>query len=206
MDRWPGAAARGGAYGFPSASTLREKIFEQDRSGPGVNVARPAELGLARGVALVVTTHRKPELLGRGGEAADAFGLVALLAPQGQRQPDNERIDLLVACDAFDLGEVFDHTPPDERPQRSTETVRVIANGEADAAIADVEREIPQASGRPGRHGRFDFDRDPRIEHGKKRPPRRPRLDAQLLEPPGGGHRTDFVQPPAREGGLHPCG
>src|SRR5437879_2978419 len=145
MDRWPTAAGPDAADGLPSASTLREKVFEQDRRGPGVDVARPAELRLARRVALVVEAHREPEPLGRGSETADAFGLVALLAPQGQRQPDNQRIDLLVACDAFDLGEIFDHTPSDERPQRSTETVRVIANGEADAAIADVEREIPQA-------------------------------------------------------------
>jgi len=69
---------------------------------------------------------------------------VPFLAAQRQRQPDDERVDVLIARDPFELGEVFDHAPSEKRAERSAETVRVVAHGEADAAITDIEREIPQ--------------------------------------------------------------
>jgi len=103
---------------------------------------------------------------------------MTLLAAERQRQPDDERIDLLIARDPLELGEIFDHAPSEERPERTGETVRVVANSEADAAVPDVERKVTQASGRPGRDGRLNFDRDPRIEDRKKRPPRGPCLHA----------------------------
>src|SRR6266568_3095158 len=153
MGRRRSAVARGAARGPPSASALREKILEEDGGGTGVDVGGAAELSLARGVALVVQAHRETELFGRGRETADPFGLVALLAAQGQRQPDDERIHLLIARDALELGEILDDAPSNERPERLAETVRVIAHGEADAAIADVEREVAQTlrASRPSR-------------------------------------------------------
>src|SRR5713101_3943303 len=164
MAPWRSAAARSAASGLPSARALREEVFEQDRRGPRVDIARAPDLSLARGVAFVVQAHGKPQLRGRDGETPDALGLMALLAAEGQRQPDHERIDLLVARDPLDLGEVLDNAPSDERPQRSAETVRVIAHGEADTAIADVQREIAHPLGDArGRRQRFDLDRDARV-------------------------------------------
>src|SRR5881396_339753 len=135
-------------------------------------------------MALVVQPHGKTELLGGGREAPDALGLVAFLAAKCQRQPDDKCIDPLCTRDAFDLREILDHASPDERPERSRKTMRVIAYGEADTAIADVERQISHPLGRARcRRQRLDEDRDPRVQNGKTRPPLRPWRDAPKPEP-----------------------
>src|SRR5438552_1955304 len=144
MDRPRSADARGAPRGSPSASELREKVFEEDGGGTGVDVAGAADLGLARGVALVVQAQGEAELFGRGRETADPLRLVPFLAAQRQRQPDDERVDVLIARDPFELGEIFDHASSNERPEGPAEAVRVIAHGEADPAVADVEREVAQ--------------------------------------------------------------
>ena len=61
--------------------------------------------------------------------------------------------------------------------------MRVIAHGEADAAIADVKREVshPLWRARCGRQ-RLDHDRDPRVEDRKARPPVGPQRDAPKRE------------------------
>ena len=66
----------------------------------------------------------------------------AFVAGQGQRKPDNERIDRLFTRDPSDLREILDDASSDEGREWSREAVRVIANGEADAAIADVKRQV----------------------------------------------------------------
>src|SRR2546430_14661720 len=134
------AAVPGAARGLPSARTLREEIFEKDRCGAGIEVARAAELRLARRVALVIEAHGEAELLRGRRETPHALGLVAFLAGQGQRQPDHERVDRFFTRDPFELREILDDASSDKSPERSREAVRVIANGEADAAIADVKR------------------------------------------------------------------
>jgi hypothetical protein len=132
----------GAARGLPSASTLREEVFEEDRRRTGIEVARAAKLCLARRVALVVETYGESELLGCGRETPDTLGLVAFVTGQGQRQPDDKRIDRLFTRDPFDLREILDDASSDKSSKRSREAVRVIANGEADAAIADVKRQV----------------------------------------------------------------
>jgi len=97
---------------------------------------------------------------------------------------DDERIDRLFARDALDLGEILDDAPSDEGPERSGETVRVIAHGEADAAIADVESQIahPLRRARGGRQI-FDQDRYARVQDREPWPPLGPQCDAAELEP-----------------------
>src|SRR2546422_9362002 len=124
---------------------------------------------------LVIQPHGKPESLGGRREAPDALGLMPHLAAEGQREPDDECVDMLVAHDAFELREILDDASSHERTEGSGEAMRVIADGEADAAIADVEREVPHALRRArGRRQRLDLDRDPRVEDRKARPPLRP--------------------------------
>jgi hypothetical protein len=96
-------------------------------------------------MALVVQPDGKPELFGSGREPADALGLVAFLAAQSQRQPNDQCVDLLLARDSFELREILDDASPNESAERSDETMCVIADGEADAAVADVERKIAHA-------------------------------------------------------------
>src|SRR5436305_1446678 len=139
MDRPRSADARGAPRGSPAASELRGKVVEEDGGSTGVDVAGASDLGLARGVALVVQAHGEAELFGRGRETADPLGLVPFLAAQRQRQPDDERVDVLVARDPFELGEVFDHAPSNERPERPPEAVRAVAHGGADAAGPEVD-------------------------------------------------------------------
>src|SRR2546428_13619089 len=64
----------------PSASALRQEVFEQDRRCAGVEVTCAPNPGLARGVALVVQPNGNPELLRAGPETPDALGLVPFLA------------------------------------------------------------------------------------------------------------------------------
>src|SRR5437879_4706514 len=176
----------------PSASVLREEVFEQDRRRASIDVRCAAKLGLARGVELVVQPNWKPELLRGGREAPDALGLVPFLASQGQRESDDQRVDLFLACDPPELGEIFDDAPSHKCSERSRETVRHISDGESDSAVANVERKVAQTSERPGgrgprprsgRDGRLDLDRDSRSEAAEKLPPKRPSFDGDFLEP-----------------------
>ena len=127
---------------LPSASALREEIFEEDRRRTGVEIASTAKLRLARGMPLVIEPYRKPEFLRRGRETPHALRLVPHLAAEGQRQPDHQCVDLLVARDALELREVLDDASSHESAERSREAMCVIANSEADAAIADVQRKV----------------------------------------------------------------
>src|SRR5438309_7553405 len=187
----------------PSASVLREEVFEQDRRRASIDVTCAAKLGLARGVALVVQPNWKPELLRGGREAPDALGLVPFLASQGQRESDDQRVDLFLACAPPELGEIFDDAPSHKRSERSRETVRLISDGESDSAVANVERKVAQTSGRPRRDGRLDLDRDSRVEDGETRPPRRPRFDVDFLEPAGRGDRVDVLEAASGKRGSH---
>src|SRR6185503_20738422 len=142
MDRWRSAPGSAADRGSPSASTLREKVFEQDRRGTGVDVLGAAELGLARGMALVVELHRESELLDSRREAAYAFGLVAFLSAQRQGQSDNESVDLLSIRDLLELGDVLHDAPSRQRAQWPHEAMGVIAHGDANAAVADIQRKV----------------------------------------------------------------
>src|SRR5919204_3493019 len=155
MGRWPSATAASAERVAPSASALREEVFEEDRRRAGVEVAHPAQLGLARGMSLVVKADGEPELFGGGRETADALGLMPFFAAQGEGQPDDQCVDLLFARDALELCEILDHASPVERVEGPYETVRVIPDGEADTAIADVERKIAHAYGEIADDGRF---------------------------------------------------
>ena len=135
-------AALGARGVSPSASALGEEVFEQDRRRTSVDVARAAQLGLARGVTLVVEPDGKPERLAGDRETAHALGLMALLATQSQGQTDEQCVDLLFARYALELREIFHYASPHECGERPSETVRVISDGEADAAIADVKRQV----------------------------------------------------------------
>jgi hypothetical protein len=136
------AAEPASAPGHPLASTLREEVFEEDRRGARVDVARAAQLRLGGRVSLVVEPHGEPELFGRRRETPDPLGLVAFLAAQGQRQTDDQGVDRLFAGDPLDLRQILDDASSNKGPKGSRETVRVIANGEADTAVAYIERQI----------------------------------------------------------------
>src|SRR5207245_816207 len=112
-------------------------------------VARTTQGGLARGVPLVVELHRKPESLAGRGEATDPHGLVPVLAAKRQGQTDDQLSDLLVARDLAEGRKGRGVAPARERAQGTDQAVAVVADGEPDRAVANVEREITHGYGEP---------------------------------------------------------
>ena len=125
-----------------SARELRQEVFQKDRGGAGVEIARPAQSGFARRVPLVVELHRQPESFARRGEATDPHGLVSILAAERQGQTDDDLSDLLGTRDLPKRCKVHGIASARERPQGTDQAVRVVPDGEPDPAITNVERKI----------------------------------------------------------------
>ena len=99
-------------------------------------------------MALVVELDRQTQLGAGVRKTANAPSLVALLAPERQRESDDQRSNGLILARRSDRGDVHREAPARDRAERADQPVRIIADRQSDPAIADIERKIPHRSGR----------------------------------------------------------
>src|SRR5687768_8911614 len=102
---------------------------------------------LGRGETLVVEVDRETERGARIGKTAHALRLRSVLATQCQRKTDDQGTHLFFRDQITQAREVGIEVAARQRAQRPRETEGVVADGESDAAIADVQRKISHAQG-----------------------------------------------------------
>ena len=99
------------------------------------------------GESLVVQVDRNTKAGARRGKAAHALRLRSVLATQCQRQTDDQRTYLFFRDQVTQAREVGLEVAARQRAERPREAEGVVADGESDAAIADVQRKISHAQG-----------------------------------------------------------
>src|SRR5688572_22616657 len=95
----------------------------------------------------VVEVDGKSERGARIGKAANALRLRSVLATECQRKADDQGTHLFFRDQVTEAREVGLEVAPRQRAERPRETEGVVADGEPDAAIADVQRKISHAQG-----------------------------------------------------------
>src|SRR5688572_21209951 len=95
----------------------------------------------------VVEVDGKTERGARIGKAANALRLRSVLATECQRKADDQGTHLFFRDQVTEAREVGVEVAPCQRAERPRETEGVVADGESDAAIADVQRKISHAQG-----------------------------------------------------------
>ena len=142
------AARRVTGHARPASGTPpRKKVFEQDRRRAGVQIGSAAMSGFGRGESLVVEIDGETERGTRIGKAAHALRLRSVLATQRQGETDDQGTHLFFRDQVTEGREVGLEVAARQRAQRPRESEGVVADGESDAAIADVQRKISHAQG-----------------------------------------------------------
>lgn len=125
----------------------RQEVFEEHGRRAGVEIGRATASGLSGREALVVEIDRKPERGARVGEPAHTLRLRPVVAAQGQRKTDDQSTNLLFRDQLTEAREIGLEVASRQRPERPRQAEGVVTDGEADAAIADVQRKIAHAQG-----------------------------------------------------------
>ena len=130
-----------------SGAPPREEVLEQYGRGAGVEVGGAAMRRLRRREALVVEVDRHTQRGAGIRKATHTLRLRPVLATESQRQTDDQGTHLFLRNQITEGRKVGLEVTARQRAQRPRETEGVVANGETDAAIADVQRKITHAQG-----------------------------------------------------------
>lgn len=125
----------------------RQEVFEEHGRGTRVEIFRATVSGLRGRETLVVQIDRDTECGARIGEPTYALGLRPVLTSKRQRQTDHQGTNLLFRDQVPEARKVGLEVASRQRAERPREAEGVVADGEADAAIADVQRKIPHGQG-----------------------------------------------------------
>jgi hypothetical protein len=131
------------ASGAPS----RQEIFEQDGRRAGVQVGSAPVSRFGGGESLVVEVDGETERGARVREAAHTLRLRSVLPTQCQRKSDDQGTYLFFRDQVTKGREVGLEVAARQGTKRARKTEGVVADGESDATIADVQRKISHAQG-----------------------------------------------------------
>jgi len=125
----------------------RQEVLEEHGRRAGVEIFRATVRGLRGREALVVEIHGNTQRGARVGEPTHTLRLRPVLTSQRQRKTDHQGTNLLFRDQVTEARKVGLEVASRQRAERPREAEGVVTDGEADAAIADVQRKIAHAQG-----------------------------------------------------------
>ena len=128
-------------------SASREEVFEQHGRRACIEIGRATVGGFRGRETLVVQVDGNAERCARVGEPTHTLRLRPVFTSYRQRKTDDQGTNLLFRDQLTEARKVGLEVASRQRTKRPREAEGVVTDGEADAAIADVQRKIPHAQG-----------------------------------------------------------